>query len=110
MTPDADPHIWLEDVAGDQPLAWVRRQNERTDAAYGEGVGFRRLEEDLRAILDSDDKIPFVRKVGQHYYNFWQDAAHERGLWRRTTPASYESAEPEWETVLDLDALSEAEG
>lgn len=109
MTID-DAHIWLEDVAGEEPLAWVKRQNERTDAAYGEGLDVRRLEEDLRAILDSDDKIPFVRKVGEHYYNFWQDAAHERGLWRRTTPASYASVEPEWETVLDLDALSEAEG
>jgi prolyl oligopeptidase len=105
-----DPHIWLEDVDGDEPLGWVKQQNERTDGELAEGLAFTRLREDLRAVLDSDDKIPFVRKVGDFYYNFWQDAAHERGLWRRTTPEEYRTDEPRWETVLDLDALSEAEG
>ena len=45
------------------------------------------------------------KKRGEHYYNFWKDAEHPRGLWRRTTLAEYRKAEPEWETVLDLDAL-----
>ena len=31
-------------------------------------------------------------------------------MWRRTTPASYASSDPEWETLIDLDALSKAEG
>jgi prolyl oligopeptidase len=33
-----------------------------------------------------------------------------QGLWRRTTLASYQTPDPQWETVLDLDALSKAEG
>ena len=32
------------------------------------------------------------------------------GVWRHTTPASYRTADPKWETLLDLDALSKAEG
>ena len=32
-----------------------------------------------------------------------------RGLWRRTSLASYATDAPEWETVLDFDALSKAE-
>ncbi|MFN2473276.1 MAG: prolyl oligopeptidase family protein, partial [Sphingomicrobium sp.] len=42
-------------------------------------------------------------------YNFWQDSAHVRGVWRRTTLASYRSAAPAWTTVLDLDSLARAE-
>src|SRR5690606_29301620 len=37
-------------------------------------------------------------------------AQHPRGIWRRTTLASYRSAAPEWDVVLDLDALAEEEG
>jgi prolyl oligopeptidase len=66
--------------------------------------------DDLRGILDSDAKIPYVQKIGAHYYNFWKDKQHERGLWRRTTLAEYRKAEPAWETVLDIDALNKAEG
>ena len=57
------------------------------------------------AILDSDAKIPGVEKIGDHYYNFWKDKNHERGLWRRTTLEEYRKPQPQWETVLDLDAL-----
>ena len=28
-------------------------------------------------------------------YNFWQDAKNPKGLWRRTTIADYQNAEPE---------------
>ena len=43
-------------------------------------------------------------------YNFWQDADHVRGILRRTTLASYRTDDPQWETVLDVDALAAAEG
>ncbi|HEY0885338.1 MAG TPA: prolyl oligopeptidase family serine peptidase, partial [Ramlibacter sp.] len=70
----------------------------------------KQLEADIRAILDSDAKIPGVQKIGDYYYNFWKDKQHERGVWRRTTLAEYRKAQPQWETVLDLDALNKAEG
>ena len=106
----ADPYRWLEEVAGEKQLEWVRSRNAEAVAALAEGDGFASLERRLLAILDSDDKIPFIRKIGGRYYNFWRDAAHPRGLWRRTTLAEYRGAEPAWETVLDLDALAESEG
>src|SRR6185295_7995211 len=73
-------------------------------------ASFKNLEQDLLEILDSQAKIPFVTKVGSHYYNFWKDAEHPRGIWRRTTLEEYRRAEPAWEVVLDVDALGEAEG
>ena len=80
-----DPHLWLEDVLGEDQLAWVREQNARTDAELAGDDDFAGCTDGVRGVLDSDDNIPFVRKVGDYLYNFWQDAAHERGLWRRTT-------------------------
>jgi prolyl oligopeptidase len=50
-----------------------------------------------------------VSKLGAHFYNFWRDQAHVRGVWRRTSLAEYRKAEPHWETVLDLDHLAEQE-
>jgi len=44
------------------------------------------------------------------YYNFWKDEQHRKGVWRRTTLESFKTASPEWEEVLDVDALSEKEG
>jgi hypothetical protein len=67
------------------------------------------MEADILAVLDSDAKIPGVEKIGAYYYNFWKDKDHERGLWRRTTLQEYRKAQPQWETVLDLDALNAAE-
>lgn len=39
-----------------------------------------------------------------------QDEKHVQGIWRRCSLEEYRKAEPEWELVLDLDALSEADG
>jgi len=105
-----DPYQWLEEVTGDKPLAWVRAQNAKTDAALAASPEFKGMEAGIREVLDSDAKIPFVEKMGGYYYNFWKDRDHERGLWRRTTLEEYRKPAPAWETILDLDALNKAEG
>ncbi len=104
-----DPYLWLEDVEGERALSWVRAQNAESQQQLEDLPGFAALRDDLRAILDSDARIPHVQKIGAHYYNLWRDAANERGLWRRTTLDEYRKREPAWETVLDLDALGKAE-
>ncbi|WP_344244599.1 prolyl oligopeptidase family serine peptidase [Isoptericola hypogeus] len=105
-----DPFSWLEDVEGDVALEWVRERNDHAHATVGGTDGFAATEAAIREVLDSDQRIPDVSRIGDHLYNFWRDAEHERGLWRRTTLESYRSAEPAWEPVLDLDALAAAEG
>jgi prolyl oligopeptidase len=104
-----DPYLWLEEVTGDKALAWVKEQNAATKRQLTESEAFTSLNERLRKILDSDARIPYVEKAGPHYYNFWRDAKHVRGIWRRTTLEEYRKAQPTWETVLDLDALSDKE-
>lgn len=105
-----DPYLWLEDVAGDEALGWVRAQNADTKAVIDSAPGFAALESDLLAVLDSDEKIPFVYKQGDYFYNFWTDKQNQRGLWRRTTLAEYRKPNPAWETLIDVDALNAAEG
>ncbi|MBI3408794.1 MAG: S9 family peptidase [Planctomycetes bacterium] len=103
-----DPYLWLEDVTGDKALNWVKGQNASV-AELTKGEAFTALKDRLLKILDSDERIPMIAKDGDHYYNFWRDAKHKRGLWRRTTLDEYRKAKPNWEIVLDLDALADAE-
>ena len=42
-------------------------------------------------------------------YNFWQDETNVRGLWRRATLASYKTENPEWQVLIDIDALASSE-
>ena len=105
-----DPHLWLEDVTGEKPLEWVRERNAECVATLAENEAFTNLEARLLAILDSQERIPMVSKIGDRFYNFWRDATNPKGLWRRTTLEEYRKPEPAWETVLDLDALATAEG
>ncbi|GAA4820506.1 prolyl oligopeptidase family serine peptidase [Tomitella cavernea] len=106
----ADPHLWLEDVDGEKQLAWVRERNAVTAARFTETERFAATRDRLRGILDTDSRIAFPRRRGEYLYNFWRDAQHVRGIWRRTTLESYRSDAPEWDVIIDLDALADAEG
>ena len=105
-----DPYIWLEDVEGEEALDWVEAQNE-VSVGYLESLPtFDGLYDRNLEILNSDDRIAAPSLRGDHVFNFWRDATNTRGLWRRTTVDDYVSGDPDWETILDLDALAEAEG
>src|SRR5262249_24427204 len=107
--PDDDPYLWLEEIDGARASAWVEQQNARTTAAFG-GPQVEADADTLAAIFDRTDKIPLPGRRGAWWYNFWTDAAHRRGVWRRTTAESFRSDEPKWDVLIDLDALAEAEG
>lgn len=109
VTSKEDPYLWLEEVEGERSLDWVRERNKKTQSHFESKSEFTTLKDDLLKILDSDERIPFVSKSGDHYYNFWRDKDHVRGIWRRTTLDEYRKADPKWETVLDLDKLAEEE-
>jgi prolyl oligopeptidase len=104
-----DQHQWLEEVLGEKPLAWVKERNAASTAELTANPLFPQLNERILKILDSTARIPLISKAGPFYYNLWRDARNPRGLWRRTTLAEYRKAEPQWETVLDLDELGRKE-
>ena len=101
-----DPRLWLEDVTGDKALGWVKGRNAESTGELAGGPEFAAMRDRILRIFDSKEKIPFVSKSGDRWYNFWQDQQHVKGLWRRTTLDEYRKAEPAWETVLDLDKLA----
>jgi prolyl oligopeptidase len=104
-----DENLWLDDIDGAKPLDWVKARNAETVTKYAESQDFKTLDARILEMLDSDAKIPIVSKIGDHFYNFWRDKQHPKGLWRRTTLAEYRKDKPAWETVIDLDALAASE-
>lgn len=115
QTDATDPYLWLEEVEGDRAMDWVRAQNDITLGALQGDPRYQGLHDEALAILEARDRIPApgfsgTTGGGEVITNFWQDATNVRGLWRMTTQESYLDAEPEWETILDVDALSSAEG
>ncbi|UMB68938.1 prolyl oligopeptidase family serine peptidase [Mycobacterium paraterrae] len=100
-----DPYLWLEDVLGDEQLNWVRNRNDPTVARFG-GEEFERMRAEALEVLDTDARIPYVRRRGDYLYNFWRDATNPRGLWQRTTLDSYRSDNVEWDVLIDVDQLA----
>jgi prolyl oligopeptidase len=100
-----DPYLWLEDVLGDEQLNWVRNRNDPTVAQFA-GDEFERMRTETLEVLDTDARIPYVRRRGDYLYNFWRDAANPRGLWRRTTLDGYRSDAGDWDVLIDVDQLA----
>ncbi|EWY39526.1 peptidase S9 [Skermanella stibiiresistens SB22] len=107
--PDDDPWLWLEEVDGERAVAWVEARNSEILAQLGD-TEFERDRDALAAILDRPDNIPFIARRGERLFNFWKDATNPRGLWRTTSLESYRTDQPDWDILLDLDALAAAEG
>ncbi|HWB38340.1 MAG TPA: S9 family peptidase, partial [Rugosimonospora sp.] len=106
----ADPYQWLEQVEDPTALEWVKQRNAASAAELTEGERFARIRDDIKRVLDSTEKVAYPQLVGGFLENHWQDAEHPRGLWRRTTLEGYRKPEPDWELLLDIDALGAAEG
>lgn len=105
-----DPYLWLEDIHGTRSMEWVNTHNAVTQKQFAGSPAFTHTRDRILEVLDSDARIPYVERRGDYLYNFWQDKAHPRGLWRRTTLDEYRKADPKWEVLLDIDALNKAEG
>lgn len=111
-TPPADlpdPYRWLEAVDGERAMAWVQSQQPAL-APLLQAPGFAKLEAELAEVMASPARLAPAEQLGGQVYNFWRDAEHPRGIWRRSLPEAYLQGRPRWETVLDLDQLARDEG
>lgn len=108
--PADDPFVWLEDWTGPRAMQWVEAENKATVATLQGDPRYAGYYKDALAIASAKDRIAMPMLVHGRIYNFWRDADHPQGVWRYTSEADYASASPRWTTVLDLDALSKAEG
>ncbi len=108
--PADDPFVWLEDWTGPRAMQWVEAENKATVATLQGDPRYAGYFKDALAIASAKDRIAMPMLIHGRIYNFWRDADHPQGVWRYTSEADYASASPNWTTVLDLDALSRAEG
>jgi prolyl oligopeptidase len=104
--PMNDPYVWLEDVHGEKPLAWVKEQNARSLAVLKADPRYQSNYDFILSVLDAKDRIPYGSLDHQFVFNFWQDAEHPKGVWRRTTITEYANAEPKWDILIDVDKLA----
>ncbi len=105
----ADDHLALEQVQGAEAMAFVTRSNTASLGALTNDARYEPFRQQAEAILTSTDRIAGVSFLGEQLGNFWQDGTNPKGVWRRTTLESYRTTAPQWETLLDIDALSRAE-
>lgn len=105
---DAD-HLWLEEVEGEKALAKVKAWNAKS-APQMETETYKAMKTELLEVYNSPEKIPYISYRNGLAHNFWQDDKNVKGIWRTTTLESYSSESPEWETILDFDALAEKDG
>ena len=101
-----DPYAWLEDVHGAKPLAWVAEQNARATGALKADPSYQKDYDAVLKIMDATDRIPYPTVDHGVVFNFWQDAANPKGVWRKTTVADYATPTPHWEVLIDVDKLS----
>jgi prolyl oligopeptidase len=102
----SDPYLWLEDVHGQKSLEWVKAQNTKATAVLQADPDYQKDYQAILTVMDATDRIPYGELDHQYVFNFWQDATHPKGIWRRTGVTDYASSEPHWEVLLDLDKLS----
>jgi len=79
-----DPYLWLEDVHGAKALAWVKAQNAKSTAVLQADSDYQKDYDAILRVLDATDRIPYGELDHQYVFNFWQDAQHPKGIWRRT--------------------------
>lgn len=102
-----DKYLWLEEVDGEKALEFVKSQSDATLEKLKAEPDYQAIYDKSLEIMNSTDRIAYPRVRGEYVYNFWKDKDHARGIWRRATLESYRSGEPEWDILLDIDALSE---
>jgi prolyl oligopeptidase len=101
-----DPYLWLEDIHGAKPLEWVKEQNARSTAVLQADADYQKDFDAILRVLDATDRIPYGDLDHQYVFNFWQDAGHPKGIWRRTSIADYARPSPAWDVLLDVDKLA----
>ena len=102
---DSDKYIWLEDVNSPRSMAWVEAEDARSLKVLQADPHYAAYHAEALKLSEAPDRLPFPDQRGDEIYNFWRDANHVNGLFRKTTLANYLSATPTWKTVIDYDAL-----
>ena len=101
-----DKYQWLEEVDGAKSLEFVNAQNKATIEKLSKEKDYQAIYDSTLEISNAAERIAYPTIHGDYVYNFWKDKDHERGIWRRCLLTDYTNGKLEWETLLDIDAMS----
>jgi prolyl oligopeptidase len=108
--PASDPNLYLEQIEGARALAKVKGWNAATLAVLEKQPGFADYRAKALALLSTNQKIAEPDQIlGDKVLNFWKDEQHPRGIWRVSPLAAFAAGQPQWRTLLDIDAMSQAD-
>lgn len=102
-----DKFQWLEEVDNPKALEWVDGWNKKSLDVLKSQKSYEAIYQKNLEIYNSKERIADPMIIGGFVYNFWQDENNQRGIWRRTPLNDYMVGTPVWETMLDIDKLSE---
>jgi prolyl oligopeptidase len=105
-----DPYMWLENVDDPKALEWAESKNKSSFDVLGSHPMYKKFYDQSLEIFDSRERIAAPSLIGKYIYNYWQDQKNPRGVWRRMLKTDYLADKTDWETVIDIDALSAKDG
>ena len=100
-----DKYLWLEDTNSPRAMDWVKAEDARSLKVIEADPHYQSFYDDALKIAVAPDRLPEPEQRGGEIYNFWRDADHVNGIFRKTSLADYLTAKPTWKTVIDYDAL-----
>src|SRR5262249_53200095 len=89
-----------------KPMEWVKAQNAKSTAVLQADPAYQKDYDAILKVMDATDRIPYGELDHDYVTNFWQDAQHPKGLWRRTSIGDYANPTPHWNTLIDVDKLA----
>jgi len=101
----ADKYLWLEDTNSPRAMDWVKAEDARSLKILEADPRYAGFYADALKIAVAPDRLPEPDQRGSEIYNFWRDADHVNGIYRKTSLSDYLTANPTWKTVIDYDAL-----
>ena len=102
-----DSFLWLEEVENPKALEWVEGWNKKSLEVIKGQPGYQAVYDKNLEIYNSNERIADPGIYGDFIYNFWQEKTNPRGIWRRIPVNDYIQGKTNWETLLDIDKLSE---
>jgi len=104
-----DPYLFLEERESAEAVAWAKERSDKSIAQLTSNARFAGIKADVKKIRSATDRLASPSLMGDYVYNFWTDAKHPKGIWRRTLAKDYADNKASWETLIDVKALADSD-
>ncbi|MDK2759418.1 MAG: prolyl oligopeptidase family serine peptidase [Blastomonas fulva] len=109
---DGEVHgpAYLDNSYGTKALDWVKREHGATLKTLQADPAFDVFRQEAAEVLTTPDRLEGLRMTPGFMTQYWQDRNSPMGVWRRSPQAAWLAGKPEWQTLIDFDALGQKEG